>query len=68
MEMRQNADVLVIGAGQAGLAMGYYLVLPLLARKIGYRREFQTNDFLFRLFGISVKSLSFLRHKKSPPK
>ena len=24
--MQQNVDVLVIGAGQAGLAMGYYLV------------------------------------------
>jgi putative flavoprotein involved in K+ transport len=37
--MQHNVDVLVIGAGQAGVAMGYYLkqnniLFVLLARKI----------------------------------
>lgn len=37
--MGQNVDVLVIGAGQAGLAMGYYLkqhdiLFAIVARKI----------------------------------
>jgi 2-polyprenyl-6-methoxyphenol hydroxylase-like FAD-dependent oxidoreductase len=56
--MQHNVDVLVIGAGQAGLAMGYYLKQNnILFAIVGRKIESEMLDFL--LITVGFKSRMF---------